>query len=257
MISASCFNALTDKAKGLKYSSMMYIEYSDCMDANVLVDSESMIILLDENKTPAMLFYATDDYERLIAEITAIPGKLRLHFVPRKYANLLLNQGFLEWGEYCDFWNSDLQSTAKQIGAIESPKFLDVDRCSEVSAISQKCRLQSRGFEGETPEWFSEWLNDNKVIIIENELGITGFCCVSIYNEGTTLWIREVAVDPAHQGQSFGKRLVEQAVIYGVEKGAEKGFLAADILNKKAIDLYGKYDFRSTYTDSELQLVRE
>ena len=257
MISENYFNALADKAKELKYSSMAYIDYSDCKDADVLSDDENMILLYDKTRAPAMLYYATNDYKGLVERITAIPGKLRLHFVPREYAALLLNQGFIEWGEYCDFWNTALQITAKQIDTVDRPEYLGVDRCGEVSAISLKCRLQSRGFEGETPEWFAQWLIDNKVIIVKDESEIIGFCCVSIYNEGTTLWIREVAVDPAHQGKGFGKRLIEQAVIFGAESGAVKGFLAADILNKNAIGLYNKYGFLSNYSDSELQLIRE
>jgi len=236
---------------------MTYIEYSDCTDADLLSDDENMILLHDKTKSPAMLYYATDDYSGLVERVATIPGKLRLHFVPRVYAGLLLDQGFIEWGEFCDFWNSDLQSTARQIGAVDRSEYLSVDRCGEASAIALKCRLQSRGFEGETPEWFAQWLVDNKVIIVQSESGITGFCCVSVYNEGTTLWIREVAVDPAHQGKGFGKRLVEQAVMFGAENGATKGFLAADILNKNAIGLYNKYGFYSNYADSELQLIRE
>jgi len=129
--------------------------------------------------------------------------------------------------------------------------------CDDVAALSQKCKLQSRGFEGETVEWFAEWLLENKIIVLRAHSMIVGFCCVSIYNEGTTLWIRKIAVDPEHQGMGLGKKLMEQAICYGVEHGATRGFLAADILNKNAIGLFNKYNFLAKDSDSELQMIRE
>ncbi|MCL2373528.1 MAG: GNAT family N-acetyltransferase, partial [Defluviitaleaceae bacterium] len=63
-------------------------------------------------------------------------------------------------------------------------------------------------------------------------------------------------VDPEHQGMGLGKKLMEQAICYGVEHGATRGFLAADILNKNAIGLFNKYNFLAKDSDSELQMIR-
>jgi len=49
---------------------------------------------------------------------------------------------------------------------------------------------------------------------------------------------------------------MEQAILYGVNNGAIKGFLAADILNENAIGLYRKYGFHMKSTDRELQMIR-
>jgi ribosomal protein S18 acetylase RimI-like enzyme len=257
MISESLFNEIAESAKKYKYSSMNYIDYKDCSDAEVLYKSNSLILLKDESKTPTMLYFAVDDFESLIKIITDMPGRLRMHFVPREFATQLKNLGFIEWGEYTDFWNENLADTSAHFGSIGETEYLSINECEDASIVSQKCRLQSRGFEGESPKWFKEWLSGNEVIVWRNESLVAGFCCVSIYNGGTTLWIREIAVDPAHQGTGIGKKLMEKAISYGVGAGAIKGFLAADILNENAISLYKKYDFLAKNNESELQMIRE
>jgi len=50
---------------------------------------------------------------------------------------------------------------------------------------------------------------------------------------------------------------MEQAIKYGVENGAVKGFLAADILNENAIILYNKYGFYANDVEGELQMVKQ
>lgn len=256
MIDEYAFGQMMEQSKKLKYSSMNYIDYEDCIQAEVLHNCDDLILLHDKSKTPAMLHFATDDFESLIRIIAEIRGKLRLHFVPQKFAADLKKIGFTEWGEYADFWNNNLAVTAAGFGYTGGIEYLSVKECKEAAIISQKCRLQSRGFEGESQEWFAKWLTENKVIILRDNSAITGFCCVSIYNEGTTLWIREIAVDPAHQGTGLGKKLMEQALRHGTEHGAVKSFLAADVLNKNAIGLYEKYGFRRKDNESELQMIR-
>ncbi|MNJ44338.1 ribosomal-protein-alanine N-acetyltransferase [compost metagenome] len=222
----------------------------------MLYDRNDVILLQDTTQIPHMLYFATNDFESLLTFIADLSGEFRLHFVPRQFAAQLEQLGFIEWGEYTDYWNDNLADTANSLNNHDQVEYLSKDECQEVSVVSQKCRLQSRGFEGETEEWFTAWLIENKVIIVRKASAIVGFCCVSIYNEGTTLWIREIAVDPQYQGQGFGKQLMEQAIQYGVTNEATKGFLAADILNKHAIAMYEKYGFHTKGSDSELQMIR-
>lgn len=256
MIRKCTFDRIAEYKKKYKYSSMNYIDFEDCENSDVLFDCDGLILLHDKSKSPAMLYYATDDYESLIRIIAGMQGKLRLHFVPREFAPQLEKLGFIEWGEYFDFYNHNLADTAASFDNASDIEYLNPDECGEVSIVSQKCKLQSRGFEGESKEWFANWLTENKVIVQRRDYAIVGFCCVAIYNQGSTLWIREVAVDPAFQGMGFGKKLMEQAICHGVENGAAKGFLAADILNENAIRLYEKYGFHIKDSDGELQMVK-
>jgi len=257
MINENNFNALTERARKHKYSSMNYLDFEDCKHACILHDCSELILLQDKSKIPAMLYFATDNLQLVIDAIAQIPGELKIHFVPRELAPQLERLGFVEWAEFADFWNRNLSATAvspEDTGTIE---YLQQSECEEAVKIMQKCRLQSRGFEGGTAEWYADWLNENKIIIQRKNSKIVGLCCISIYDEGTTLWIKELAVDPAHQGMGFGKKLVEQAIIYGIQNGAVKGFLSTDLLNKNAIGLYEKYNFHSKYEDSELQMIRK
>jgi len=251
MISENDFNTLTTRAKTYKYSSMNYIEFVDCKNAIILHDSHDLIFLQDTSTTPAMLYFATNNFNLVIDAVAKLSGQLRIHFVPRKFASQL--KGFTEWAELADFFNTDLQNTST---THSKPEYLNPNECEAVAQLSQRCKLQSRGFEGETAEWFSKWQRENKVIIVREASNIVGFCCVSIYDIGTgiTLLIAMLAVNPAFQGMGYGKKLLEQAIDYGVENGAAKGFLHADVLNKNAIGLYNKYNFHAA-GDYELQMI--
>lgn len=126
-----------------------------------------------------------------------------------------------------------------------------------VSQLSKRCAGQSRGFYGEDAARFSKWLDDgNQIILIRDQGQIAGFCCVAVYAEGTTLWLREIAVEPASQGRGYARRLVEQAISYGIAMGAVKGFLAVDTSNLRAISIYEKYGFAKSNETGELQMVR-
>ena len=251
-------HALLERAQNYKYSSMNYIEYDDCKNASIVHGSEDLILLQDATATPAMLHFAANDFNLVIDAISKLSGKLRIHFVPWEFFPQLEAIGFTVWGEFLDFFNTDLQATAATFRHIGTIEYLAPHECEEAAAFSQKCRLQSRGFEGETPEWFAKWQQENKIIVARENSQIVGLCAVSIYDMGTgsTLWIRMLAVDPAHQGKGYGKKLIEQAINYGVESSAIKGFLHTDVLNKNAIGLYDKYNFFASGDDGELQMIR-
>jgi len=260
MIDKNVLEAITARARDYKYSSMGYLDFDDCKNAVVVRDDAEMILLRDDssNPAPSMLHFAVNNFGDLIAAAADMQGDLRLHFVPREYAQRLAAIGFIEWGEYADFFNTDLAKTALRLGDVAALEYLAAQDCKLVSELSQRCRLQSRGFEGETAEWFADWLTKGKVIIVRQDGVIAGLCCVSIYDGGKTMWIRELAVDPPYQGRGLGKILMQQAIVYGVQNGAIKGFLAADLLNHNAIGLYNKYDFvAQNPDDSELQMIRK
>jgi len=244
--------------KNFKYSSMNYIDIDDIKDAEILYDSDDLVLLLDKSKELAMLHFATNDFSPVVKAIANIPDNLRLHFVPREYAAELSDLGFTEYAEWADFWNYDIAKTASRISGGSQPKFLTKSECEEVAAVSRQCEYQSRGFEAIPSEDFMELLNDgNKVIIYQNDSVIAGFCCVPIYNENTTLWIKAIAVDPEYQGQGIGKKLMGQAIKYGSQSGASKGFLASDLLNTNAHSLFMKFGFHPKETDTELQMIRQ
>jgi len=253
----TAFAAIQEKAAHFAFSALNHVDFEDCMNADIIRDTDSLLLLLDQSKTPAMLYFSADDFGNVINAVSSLPGALRIHFVPREYAAQLSSLGFAEWCEWADYWNPAIADTASRFVELPPFDFLRAEEYSVAATLSQACRLQSRGFEGETAEWFAEWAAENAILACREGAVLAGFCCVSIYNKGTTLWVREIAVDPVRQGKGIGKTLMAQAIQYGVTHGAVKAFLAADVLNKNAIALYEKCGFRANGGESELQMVRE
>ena len=260
MINENTFNDIKARAFSMKYSSILYLKYDDVKNAEIIRDDDKLILFLDRSKTPVMVYFATNDFASVAKVLGKMTGPLRINFVPQEHVMPLVNMGFEVYGEFFDYFNRDLPVTADKLGNIAEATWLDPSRCGEASDISQKCRLQSRGFEGGTGQWFEEWLAEgNGVIIAQKDSAIVGVCCVSFYDSdsGKTLWIRMMAVDPKHQGAGFGKLMLEQAIGHGVTKGATIGFLATDRLNKNAIRLYEKYGFVRNTDDSEIQMIKQ
>lgn len=255
MISENTFDVIRERALEYAYSSFEYLEYDVCRTGEIIRDDEPLILLCDAGKSPALIQFAFEDIDVLIQALSIIPGDIQINFVPYEFRQRLEEIGFFTWGEFIDFWNTDLSSTIIKSNDHDGIEFLKPDECGQVSAVSRKCANQSRGFSGETEDWFSEWLKDNDVIILRKDGKIAGFCCVSIYNSGTTLWIREIAVDPECQGKGLGGKLIAQAICYGLKHGAKKGFLAVDVQNDRAIRLYNKYGFCPKELKGELQMV--
>lgn len=122
--------------------------------------------------------------------------------------------------------------------------------------ISQSCIGESRGFFGEPEKWFKDWISENKVIVARHGGEIIGYCCVTIYNNGTTLWIRELAVAPEFHRRGYGRQLLQEGLCYGLAQGASKAFLAVDIENHTAINIYEGYGFKRRDEDTEIQMIR-
>ena len=219
-------------------------------------NKKNLIVLVDESKSPVKIHFATDDFELLLRIFDQFDGETQINFVPHGFKEQLESIGFFTWGEYVDFFNKNLAKTYIECKSYYDIEFLKKNECNVASSVSKSCAGKSRGFTGETKEWFFDWIDENDVIIVRENNVIVGFCCVAIYNNGTTLWIREIAVHPKFQGAGLGKKLLEQAICYGINKSAVRGFLAADVQNDNAIEMYKKYGFIPKYEESELQMRR-
>ena len=204
MLQKQTWNEISGKIGLFKYSTLHHIEYEDVANAELLKYGANSVILVDKSKSPNMLYLATNDIEKILQEIDSYVSELRVNFVPHDFADVFKCHGFAEWAEYADFFNEDICKTTKNT-ATQATRFLHPTECEAVSDISKKCETQSRGFIGESVDWFADWVKENDVIVVQDSGEIIGFCCVSIYANGTILWIREIAVSPEYQGKGFGK----------------------------------------------------
>jgi hypothetical protein len=257
MISKNNFFKILTYAEKQTYSSFKHLNYDKCKHSTILNIDTNIILLIDKTKKPAMIYYSTNDYSLLINKLKSIKESVQINFVEHKFKTELENIGFTTLAEFIDFFCDDINNILIENGQYGEIIFSNIDECDKLSILSKKCSNLSRGFNGEIPEWFTEWMTDNNVIIInDTEKNILAYCCVAIYSNGTILWIREMAVDPIYQNKGIGKKLVEQAICYGRNKGAKKAFLAVDIKNERAINIYKKYNFINKENIGELQMIK-
>ena len=168
---------------------------------------------------------------------------MQIGFVPLDFVGELEKAGFVVWSNWIDFFNNDIAGTPVTFKDYNAIKFLQSGEQAYIKEMTTMCADLSRGFSAETEEWFIEWQRDNDIIIIKDGEILAGYCCVAVYDDGNIVWIRRIAVKPEYQNKGYGKILMEQAIAYGVNKGAKRGFLASDTLNANAIALYKKCGF--------------
>jgi ribosomal protein S18 acetylase RimI-like enzyme len=257
VITEAAFAGYQEQAAQSKHSSLRYAEYEDCrMSDEVYADAETLI-LCDFHQTPVKLDFTANDFWLVISQASRIENPLRINFVPYDFRQELLGNGFEVWAEFVDYFNLNLQENSAKRVAPEEPDCMKQTESEEVSRLSRRCAGQSRGFFGNDAAHYSKWTEDgNHILLIRDQGQIAGYCCVSVYAEGTTLWVREIAVDPDFQGRGYGRKLMEQAIGYGVAKGAVKGFLAVDTTNHRAISLYERFGFTRRNQEGELQMIR-
>lgn len=133
------------------------------------------------------------------------------------------------------------------------------------------CRGKSRGFEGETPDWFASWLRGEEagqiacgcrnpaVLVHRINGGITGISCTATYShdseKGAVVWVRELAVHPDFQGKGIGQKLLNQTLQYGLAHRTKRAFLHADTLNASAIHIYTKAGFQPRDGEGQLDMI--
>jgi GNAT superfamily N-acetyltransferase len=255
MLTIEQHEEIVEQAKGFSFTSLQYPDYETDKHHTVSYRGERGILLFEDTRNPSPVHWAANDANTLISLLNAAPQNIVVPFVPREFSADLKKAGLFILGEFADFFNMQLLETASAI-ASQDFVYLTPSEAEKAAEISMKVRGQSRGFMGETAQWFCEWMEQGHVLVARVNGELAGVCCVTVYNEGTTLWVREIAVSPNHQRKGYGRKLMEQAILYGTERGAVKGFLAADLQNKNAIALYESLGFLRRGEETEIQMAR-
>ena len=158
----------------------------------------------------------TSGAAQIIAEHSHGEQPIVISGVPDKWIDCFHSHGFREYARFQDYWLDKI--TQHCTGTQYSDyTFLDANECAAASAVTIACRGQSRGFEGETPEWFDSWLRgsedgqintgcNNPAVLVQKKDGkVIGVSCTATYahhsEKGAVVWIRELAVLPEYQGQ--------------------------------------------------------
>lgn len=262
MITQNEFEKIQAFSKHAHFSSLSYMTYEDLEQAELVLDNEHLKVLYKNDVVQPVIEYAAVNLEVLVDYLQESKLKGALHFVPPIAVAPLQLQGFKVLGEYADFFCNPLGNIRKSTEQTENLpigyhiEYATPEDDNELAEISQRCIGLSRGFFGETKEWFADWIAENRVIVEREDNCILGFCCVSTYNEGTTLWIRELLVSPEQQRRGIGQKLMTNAFQYGMREGAVKSFLAVDIENVGAIQLYNKFGFERKGDETEIHMIR-
>jgi GNAT superfamily N-acetyltransferase len=246
MITEVEFKEIKENSKNFKYTNFEHFEYYNCedmTDINIICNDEELILLSKESQETICIYFAANHSENVINLIKDIKNNITVGFVPSEFVDAFENIGFSVWSNWIDFFNNDIANTPTTFKDYNAIQFLKADEESYIREAANIGADLSRGFTAEKEEWFVEWLKDNDIIIVKYGDILVGNCCVSVYNNGTTVWVRRIAVKAEYQGRGYGKNLIEQALVYGINKGAARSFLAADVLNTNAIALYKKCGF--------------
>ena len=204
----------------------------------------------------------TEGITKFIADQKVNGYPLVVSGVPDLRQDDFLSHGFTIYAQYHDYWIDSLLSPGSEYGDFD---FLNENDCGIASEISVACRRQSRGFEGEPPEWFAEWLigeegfHNNAVLVSKINNRIVGISCTATYahdsEKGAVVWVRMIAVHPDFQGRGIGKKLLFQTLQYGVEHGAKRAFLHADAENVPALKIYSNAGFIPQRGEGQIDMI--
>ena len=258
---------IIDQAGKFTHSSMQYLDFEDLAGYQLETANEDIILLLGyDNEAKCWQYHwAADTAEKLIPLLTC-PEPFLLTFVPAKWVSELEAAGLKVRNKWHDYFRSSLEDIENI--SDDELDLLSMDEVDEASTLTMQCRGQTRGFTGQTAEWFQQYLQGNEdlkdpAVLVHRmpDDEIAGLVCTGTYNhdskQGAVVWIREVAVKPEYQGQGIGRRLVSQALQYGKRCGASRAFLAVDEENSGAIHLYESLGFVASKEDSEINMIKE
>lgn len=261
------FNKIKEKAENFEHNSLMYVDYEDIKNYEILCDNSQLLILfgLKDKFEMHEIHWATNEASFLIDFVKHLNKEIFISFIPNNWVDLFKSNNFIEYGILRDYWMNRLDF----IPSCENYIKLTEDECEEASNVTLSCKEQSREFFGETLEWFKEWIKsdsstdsdykDCAVLVHKEYDNLAGIVCVATYghnsSKGTVVWIRELAVNPKFQGKGIGRKLLLQGLNYGKEHGAVRAFLMADDCNTNAISLYKSVGFVPNEEPGQIDMV--
>ncbi|HML46276.1 MAG TPA: GNAT family N-acetyltransferase [Clostridia bacterium] len=255
-----------------KHTSLDHVVYESVEQYQTLQNDPHAIFLYGENKEAEVheIHFAVNDVQLLIDQIKSLPSTTLVTMIPPEHKSTFIRQGFAIYGELQDYWIDPLGA---QMADISDICFLEKREYAVASEVTKSVKGQSREFHGESEEWVEAWVNgeepnakdcgstDCNVIVHRNHGAVVGVVCVAIYghhsSKGAVLWIREIAVRPEAQGRGIGRKLLDQALRYGISKGAKRAFLMADNCNHNAIKLYTDAGFVGKYDGAQVDMIYE
>lgn len=248
---------MKNRAEAFRHQSFSYYEFEDLQDAEKLRDDEQLILLSSAGKGSRQLLWAAADPDVIVQAARELDEAVALSFVPDGFIAALTAAGFSIYAEYDDYFNEDIAATCTGFGLNESSKVYMTQSTNQrlLQGLVEISSGPSRGFDAEPTEWYRDWLKENSILVVSEENRPVGYCCVGRYAD--VVWVRRLAVDTGYQGRGLGRELLGQALLYGLQNGAKRGFLHVDRSNKTAISLYGNFGFAARDGSGERIMIRK
>jgi len=257
------FKILKNKASGFKYTSLNYSEYEELKNYRLIHNDEKGILLTGKNGEKAIdeLHWAANQVQFLTENIPSDKKALSITFIPEEWVDTLKERGF----ELFAIWNDYFKESLSSEETLPCNTILSEKEAEAISALTISCRGYSRGFTGQSVTFCHDWIRndtddgvgDKAVIGYFEGDRLIGCVFVATYGEKKTLWIREIVVTPDCQGKGNGRQLMRQAFAYGLERGVERCFLAADECNDNAVHLYQCLGFICNPKERQIDMIRE
>ncbi|MGX8794803.1 GNAT family N-acetyltransferase [Fusibacter sp. JL298sf-3] len=251
-----------ERARKHKFHSLHYVAPNDPIR---IYEDSNYSIILEREDTELMVYWACESITDLLEGLHLISDefrgeKIKLKFIPPEFVNALENHDYKVCCEFVDFWIKDLNKHNWSISDTSFIRSLNKEEISVASEVTQTCSGLSRGFEGEEEISIKEWLEgeSNEVFAAIEDDEVIGICMMSVYdsNSGKVAWLRELAVNPKFQRRGIGRSLAKYGIEWGVNKGAIKSFLATDIENTPAINLYKELGYVQASNRGEIVITK-
>jgi GNAT superfamily N-acetyltransferase len=260
------FSQIQEQLKNFSYHSFEPVEYDEIKDYDLVKCDDKIIIVYGYNSEAKLFEYhwACNSSRVLLESLSKQNNAEKITFIPAGWVDTFRNSGFDLFGVWIEYVAQNLSDHALD----EHYKILKADKCDEASNVTLTCKGQSRGFIGQSKEWFEQWIRNEEpacpdyvsdpAVLISGQDQMSGIICVGLYGnpENRILWIRELAVRPEYQGKGIGKKLIGQAFSYGIKHGAKKAFLMADECNQNAIHLYERMGFKARDEGGQIDMIR-
>jgi ribosomal protein S18 acetylase RimI-like enzyme len=261
------FDEIKERLHEFCFTSLKYTDYEEIADYEVLINNNKVIIIYGFNSESDIYEYhwACNYKEDLLPLLDKRNRNEKITFVPKSWVSSIEGIGFNIYAIWNDYFADDLEKFANT----EETKYVGYSNAHEASKVTRSCIGQSRGFTGQSEEWMQHWIENkepatpsytyNCAVIAEIMQDMVGVICVGTYESGdkTILWIREIAVKPEFQRKGIARKLIGQALAYGLKHGTKKAFLMADECNDNAIHLYKSMGFKAGTDEGQIDMIRD
>lgn len=250
-----------------KYHSLDYVPESEIGEVVVSNDDVFISQYFDDQQELLIYRYALNDINHLMHYLKKETKTILIPFVHKSFVSTLEQAGLEVRSIFKDYFKYSFDDRDDAVDF----DVLDVSEAHIASMITQNAKNTSRGFFGQTTEWFEGWIlgeiddiketgvKHQNILVYRDNHQIVGIICIGLYGyeveSGPILWVRELVVDHSYQGKQIGQKLLKQALSYGKLHHAKKAFLHVDELNLNAIHIYKKHGFIAKDDDGQIDMI--